>query len=184
MNLKYLFFTVLSTILFLGCSAENDESSIVESASYKLNKVNSSTKAVTRPFKSKASGEWFIVEPTDCDGLLQYSIIGNGNATHLGSFNIQGKMCTYPPDNLYFFTIKYIAANGDELILESVDVYINEVGLFEGGVFECVGGTGRFSNSEGNIEVHEFLSVTEFDDTTGLPLAGTFSNMGAGTITF
>lgn len=184
MNLKFLFLTILSASIFIGCSTENEEGMIIESANYKLNKDNLSQRVINRPFKSRASGNWFIVESTDCNGLLQYSITGIGNATHMGLIDIEGKICTYPPDNLYFLTVKYKAANGDELIWESVSVNFNEDGLFEGGLFECVGGSGRFSDAEGNVSINEILTVTSLDETTGLPLAGTFSNIGFGNITY
>lgn len=171
-------------LISVGCSTENQEGLAIESSNLKFSEANLSTNAETRPFHSKASGDWFIVGSTECSGLLQYAIIGNGNATHMGLIDVEGKICTYPPDHLYFFTVKYTAANGDELNWESVDVNINEDGLMESGVFVCTGGTGRFSNAEGTVSVNEFLTVTAIDQSTGLPLAGTFSNNGSGTLIY
>lgn len=184
MNLKFLFLAALSVMIFIGCSTENVEDFENASDSFKTAKENSNAKVVTRPFKSKGAGEWFLVESTECDGLLQYSIQGTANATHMGRVDIEGRICTFPPDGLYFITVIYTAANGDEITWEADEVFLNDQGLFAGGVFVCVEGTGRFSDAEGSITVNEVLIPTDFDPTTGLPLAGTFSNESEGTITY
>ena len=172
MKTKCLLLMLLSAILFIGCSTDNQEDFLNDSSRSKLSKDNLA-KVVTRPFKSKASGDWFIVESTECNGLLQYTILGNGNATHMGAIDVEGKICTFPPD-LYFLTVKFTAANGDEITLESVEVFFTEDGHYAGGVFNCVGGTGRFENATGSVTVNEFIAITDFDQETGLPLTGTF----------
>lgn len=184
MNLKFLFLTVLSAMIFIGCSTENAEDFENSLEGFKTTKAESNEKVVTRPFKSKGAGEWFYVESTECGELFQYTIRGTGNATHMGKVEIEGRICTFPPEGLYLLTVTYTAANGDTLTWESDEVFINDQGLFAGGVFVCVEGTGRFSDAEGSIEVNEILIPTDFDPTTGLPLAGTFSNDSEGTITY
>ena len=106
-----------SAVLLLGCSVENDENILTES----VGDDNLVSRVATRPFKSKVSGDWFIVESTECDGLLQYSITGVGNVTHMGAIDADGKICTFPPEQFYV-SGKYIAANGDELYWESEEV--------------------------------------------------------------
>ncbi len=183
MKTRFLFLVLFSALLFTGCSTENEEDFLIESSSSKLSKENLTTKVVTRPFKFKASGDWFIVESTECNGLIQYTIVGNGNATHMGAIDIEGKICSFPPD-LHFLTVKFTAANGDQLTMESVEVFFNEDGLYAGGVFNCVEGTGRFENATGSVMVNEFITITDFDQETGLPLAGIFANKGNGTVTY
>ena len=48
----------------------------------------------------------------------------------------------------------------------------------------CVAGTGRFIDADGSITVNEVLTPTDFDFSSGLPLAGLFSNDSEGTITY
>lgn len=48
----------------------------------------------------------------------------------------------------------------------------------------CVAGTGRFIDADGSITVNEVLTPTDFDPSTGLPLAGLFSNDSEGSITY
>ena len=184
MNLKILFLAVLSAMIFIGCSAENAEDFENASESFKTTEKSSNAKVVTRPFKSKGAGEWFLVESAECGDLLQYTIQGTGNATHMGRVDIEGRICTFPPGGIYLLTVTYTAANGDAITWESEEVFINDEGLFAGGVFVCVEGTGRFIDAEGSITVNEILIPTDFDPSTGLPLAGTFSNDSEGTITY
>lgn len=184
MNLKILFLTVLSATILIGCSTENAEDFENSLDGFKTTIENSNAKVVTRPFKSSGDGEWFIVPSSECGELLQYSIQGTGNATHMGKVDIEGRLCTFPPEGIYLLTVTYTAANGDEITWESDQVFINEQGLYAGGVFVCIGGTGRFTDAEGSITVNEGLIPTDFDPTSGLPLAGLFSNESEGTITY
>lgn len=184
MNFKLFFVMLVGALFFAGCSNEIDDELSDNPLKAKLGTDNPAEKLVTRPFKSSASGDWFLSESTVCDELLQYSIVGNGNATHMGAITIEGTLCTFPPEGLYFITVTYTAANGDQVTWEAVDVFTNEEGLFEGGVFECLGGTGRFEGSEGMITVNELLIVTAFDEELGLPLGGTFTNNGSGTLAY
>jgi hypothetical protein len=183
MKTKFLFLMLFSAILFIGCSTDTQEDFLYDSSSSELSVNSLKAKVVTRPFKFKASGDWFIIESTECNGLIPYTIKGNGNATHMGLMDVDGRICSYPPD-LHFLTVKFTAANGDELNWESVEVFFNEDGLYAGGVFNCLGGTGRFENATGSITVNEFITITDFDPETGLPLSGIFSNSGNGTVIY
>ena len=184
MNLKFLVLMVVGAFFFMGCSTETEEDLEASLLKTKLGKDKTTEKVVSRPFKSKASGEWFFeeAESEECDGLLRYSIVGVGNATHMGKISIQGTLCTFPPENIYIITVTYTSANGDQITWQSGDIFLNEENIFAGGVFNCIGGTGRFEGAEGSIAVDEMLEVTLISD--GLPLAGTFSNEGSGIIIY
>ncbi|PTX44248.1 hypothetical protein C8P64_0222 [Christiangramia gaetbulicola] len=183
MKLKFIFQLAFCTLLFIGCSIDEQEDFLKDSSGIKTSEVELKAKVVNRPFKSKASGNWFFTESTNCNGLLQFSIKGNGKAIHLGIIDVEGVICTIPNEQFYL-SGKYIAANGDELYWESVEVFFDEFGLFAGGVFDFVGGTGRFSDATGSFRSNETLIVEELDETTGQPVSGTFSNDGWGTIIY
>lgn len=183
MKPKFIFQMVFWTLLFIGCSIDEQEDLLIDTSSIEISEVDLNAKAVNRPFKSKASGNWFFTESTDCNGLLQFSIIGMGKATHMGKIDVEGVICTLPNEQ-YYLTGKFVAANGDELNWESVEVFFDEFGLFAGGVFDVVGGTGRFKNATGTFTTKEYLIVEELDESTGLPVSGTFSNDGSGTINY
>jgi len=184
MNFKFLFILGLGAILLAGCSADVEDEMLGKPSSTETGADKMSSKVVERPFKSKADGNWFLVPSIDCEGLLPYSIEGTGNATHLGRFDIEGTLCAFPPEGLYFLTVKFIAANGDELIWESVEPFIDQNGQYTGGIFECKGGTGRFEMAEGTITVNEMLETTSVDPATGIPLSGTFTNAVTGTLAY
>jgi len=192
MKLKLFFLTALSAFLFLGCSTDNQEDFLNESLNSKLSQDNLSTKTtkvVERPFKSKASGDWFINDIPEeyvCNGLLQYSIVGTGNATHMGKVDILGTLCTFPPTQQYFLRVTFTAANGDTVTWQSGEVFINEDDVYVGGIFDCIEGTGRFEGATGQVTFDELLVPTMFDFSFDppLPVAGTFSNKGLGTITY
>ncbi len=175
---------VSAALLLTGCSTDEQEDSAYVSSMAAITEDASSAKVVTRPFKSAASGDWFIVESSECGDLFQFTLLGTGNATHMGLVDIEGRLCAFPPANIYFLTVTYTAANGDEITWQSVEVKINDEGVFAGGTFECIDGTGRFSEATGSIEVDEFLTVTEIQEGTGLPLAGLFDNTSKGWIRY
>ena len=188
MKLKLFFLMVFSAFLFLGCSTDKQEEFFNDSSNFKLSEGSFAAKVVTRPFNSKASGDWFInLNPEEyvCNGLLQYSIVGTGNATHMGKIDISGTLCTFPPEQIYILEVTFTAANGDSITLESGEVFINE-GNYIGGIFNFTDGTGRFEGASGQITVDEILVPIEFDNSFDppLPIAGTFSNKSSGTITY
>lgn len=184
MKSRFLLLMIFSTLLLTGCSIDNDEDLTTESSSSELVLDDVNSEMATRPFKSRAFGEWYWTESNNCGGLLQYTITGTGNATHMGLISVDGTLCTYPPQGIYFITVKYTAANGDYVLLESEEVFLNEDGLFAGGIFNFTDGSGRFNEVQGSVEVDEVLLVTEIDPITGIPLAGTFSNKSLGTIMY
>lgn len=163
----------LSAMLNLGCSVDNNLEPIDESANLELNE-STSLKAVTRPFKVKGSGTLEIVQPTECVDLVQILIQGQGNATHLGLFEVSITYCT-DFEFTHNLTGIMTAANGDELYFYSVAFGADDEGEYTDYIYE--GGTGRFEDATGELRLY---GVTEF---TG-PTTGVYSNHGIGTLTY
>ena len=184
MKLKLFLLSVLSAFLFLGCSTDNQEEFLNDSSNSRLSEDNVAAKVVTCPFKVKGSGTWQVLpEATACDpGLFQVFIEGNGNATHLGLFDVTITACTNFDDS-YFFDATLVAANGDELSAISVDWGYTEEGQeWTDYIFD--GGTGRFENATGDLRLYGVSVPTVFHPETGLPIAGIYNNSGYGTITY
>ncbi|NNK88582.1 MAG: hypothetical protein HKO90_09890 [Flavobacteriaceae bacterium] len=154
----------LVAIGFFGCNVEETEEGIFERGVQ-----------VERPWKSKASGTFQMVEPTVCTGgLVQFDISGTGNGTHLGKFEVDLTNCTNLSD---YFSISgtATAANGDYVNLMSIGLGEDDLGPHT--IFMCDGGSGRFEFATGTVRLYE---VIEFTSPTG----GVFSNRGIGTITY
>ena len=120
-----------------------------------------------RPFKASVQSEFFIDGTCNDDtGLLQ-KIIGNGNASHLGRFHIEGSIClseTPEPG-----TVTWTAANGDTITIVFVAV-IGDVGPDGSATIELVAldatGTGRFTDVEFGSE--NPIGTVWFADAEGL----------------
>lgn len=121
----------------------------------------------TRPLKVSVQSEFFI-DGTTCSegaGVLQ-RIIGNGKASHLGRFDIEGSVClseTPEPG-----TVTWTAANGDTITIVFVPV-IGEVGPDGSATVELVAlettGTGRFGSVE--LGPENLSGMVWFDDPDG-----------------
>ena len=95
------------------------------------------------------------------------SIVGSGNATHLGLFTNSATIYFNPdpsdptvvhPTGEGVFT----AANGDNLYIVVEDASMSLVTGVGGGTFRITGGTGRFANATGSM-----LAVVEQNFITG-----------------
>jgi len=95
------------------------------------------------------------------------SIVGSGNATHLGLFTNSATIYFNPdpgdptvvhPTGEGVFT----AANGDNLYIVVEDASMSLVTGVGGGTFRITGGTGRFANATGSM-----LAVVEQNLITG-----------------
>jgi len=95
------------------------------------------------------------------------SIVGSGNATHLGLFTNSATIYFNPdpsdptvvhPTGEGVFT----AANGDNLYIVVEDASMSIVTGVGGGTFRITGGTGRFANATGSM-----LAVVEQNFITG-----------------
>ncbi|MGB5530300.1 MAG: hypothetical protein WBQ32_10040 [Ignavibacteriaceae bacterium] len=131
-------------------------------------------KAVTRPFKVRGLGTLEIVAPTECVGLAQIDIQGQGNATHLGLFTVTITYCT-DFATTHILTGTQTAANGDELYFYSVGGGTDANGDYTDYLYD--GGTGRFEFVTGELKLYD---VVEF---TG-PNNGVYTNHGVGTLTY
>jgi hypothetical protein len=171
MKANYLFVLAFIAMLFMACSAEEMDP-VSETAALELN--DGSTKAVPRPFKVRGSGSFEVVAPTECVNLAQIDISGEGNATHLGRFNVEITYCT-DFMNTQILTGTQTAANGDELYFYSVGFGVDEEGEWTDYVYD--GGTGRFEFATGELRLY---GVSTF---TG-PTTGVYTNHGEGTLTY
>ena len=102
-----------------------------------------------RPFKASLQSEFFIDGTcNDGAGLLQ-KVIGNGKASHLGRFDIEGSVCL--SDTPEPGSVTWTAANGDTITIIFVPV-VGDVGPDGSATIELVAldatGTGRFFDVE------------------------------------
>lgn len=87
-------------------------------------------------------------------------VIGSGNATHLGLFTSVGRV-TFNPDandpNVVHPSgyATFTAADGDKLetVFNAAETTMDLTTGIGGGIFRFVGGTGKFANATGSIDV-------------------------------
>ena len=84
MKPRFIFLLAFCTLLFIGCSIDEQEDFLKDSSSIETSEVDSKAKVVNRPFRSKASGNWFFTESTDCKELLQLTLTGAEEEIRLG----------------------------------------------------------------------------------------------------
>ncbi|TRO66825.1 hypothetical protein [Christiangramia sabulilitoris] len=170
---------ILSIATLYACSSDSlitDEANLTnQQVDLRSNPIE---KAVTRPFKIKAEGDFSLFPG---DGVTCPAIVlnapGEGTATHLGFITMFEEWCfNGEGNNLGTRTLTLTAANGDELhgthsyILWTSPTSFEEVLVFDGG-------TGRFENATG--EFNESVVIT-FDTE----FSGTFTMSGDGTLTY
>ncbi|WP_228850324.1 hypothetical protein [Aegicerativicinus sediminis] len=139
-------------------------------------KKSSSANAVTRTIKFQRSSGYFdfVYPSTDCSPYLQVLIVGNGNATFLGNFEVINKYCfdgENPVGPIYGF-LK--AANGDEIFTQMIgatELPAPEISNFE---YIILGGTGRFEGATGSVHMYGIIDRINF----------LFNLEGEGEITF
>lgn len=106
--------------------------------------------AVERPFALNGTGVATLI--TDESGNLIGAIpTGSGTATHLGQWTVAGTV-TYTPDNGVLRSsgeATLTAANGDKLKFQ-IDGILDPIAAVDQGVFNFVGGTGRFEGASGS----------------------------------
>jgi hypothetical protein len=145
----------------------------------KLNKESSKSsnaKAVTRTIKINRSAGFFdfVFPSTECAPFIQVLIIGKGNATFLGNFDVLNKYCfdgEQPVGPIYGFLT---AANGDEIFTQmigAIEVPAPEISFFD---YVILGGTGRFEGASGTIQMYGTIDRVNF----------VFNLEGEGEITF
>jgi len=127
--------------------------------------------AVTKKFKVRASGTMaMILDSPDCDGYVQVINQGEGNASHLGRFNVTVSYCGDGEAPVSPIFAVQTAANGDQLF--SVVVGSDpSVGSLD---FLYYGGTGRFDGASGFITL---FFTFDYPNQT-------WSNYGEGTLIY
>ena len=132
----------------------------VSKADFKFSK----TKAVTRTIKiHRSSGHFdFLYPSTECPENIQVLIIGTGNATFLGNFDVINKYCfdgEKPVGPIYGFLT---AANGDEIhtqMIGATELPAPEISNFD---YIILGGTGRFEDASGFIHMYGTIDRVNF----------------------
>ena len=130
--------------------------------------------AVERPFALNGVGVATLI--TDEAGNPIGAIpTGSGTATHLGRWTVAGNV-QYTPDNGVIRssgTATITAANGDKLYVQ-INGILDLVAGMDQGVFQFVGGTGRFEGVSGSSKFVVTLN----------PLTGGFELTCVGTINY
>ena len=95
------------------------------------------------------------------------SIVGSGNATHLGLFTNTATIYFNPDPNDPTVAhpsgeVVFTAADGDKLYIVVEDASMSLLTGIGGGTFRITGGTGRFANATGSM-----LAVVEQNFITG-----------------
>lgn len=174
MKTQILLSLFIATMTF-SCSNDklSDESSLKESINLKekalltpltndiFNELSkeysksSNAKAITRTIKFNRSAGFFdfVFPSTECAPFIQVLIIGKGNATFLGNFDVLNKYCfdgEQPVGPIYGFLT---AANGDQIFTQmigAIEVPAPEISYFD---YIILGGTGRFEGASGAIQM-------------------------------
>lgn len=168
-----LLITLFVLALIYGCSdqTESDDSRSLIS--------NTEMNGPNKPFKVRGSGTFVGVAPDgSCNLPVQIALNGGGNATHTGLYTVDLTWCFQPPEGPLFIFGTIIAANGDELYIETTGQGVGDNGeVYE--TFAFVGGTGRFTEVSGEFDLY---TTTVWD--TNCDLCGTYTNYGEGTISY
>lgn len=179
---------VVGIALFVGCSQPITPTSPTSLSSASLSIASSEANATGAgvlsndqevPFKGRLEGTATITPGTP--PFLSVSIVGTGNATHLGRFTVEIPHVVNTTNRTSTGTYEFTGANGDTLTAG----FTGQATLTAPGVLSIVetatitGGTGRFADATGSFTVERlFNQVTRL--TTG-SFEGTTSSPGAGT---
>lgn len=118
---------------------------------------NMPVSATERPFSCTGKG---VANILPGGGVPVADVIGTGNATHLGLFASAGRVTFNPDANDPTLVhpsgqATFTAADGDKLetIFNASETYMDLTTGIGGGIFHFVGGTGKFANASGSIDV-------------------------------
>ena len=179
---------VVGVALFVGCSQPITPTSPTSLSSACLSIAASEAKVTgvavhsnhqEVPFKGRLEGTAIITPGTP--PFLSVSIVGTGNATHLGRFTVDIPHVVNTTNRTSTGTYEFTAANGDTLTAG----FTGQATLTAPGVLSIVetatitGGTGRFGDATGSFTVERL-----FNQVTGLTTGsfeGTIPSPGAGT---
>ena len=120
-----------------------------------VNPYKSGVPQITSKFIDVCWGGFFdfVFPSTECAPFIQVLIIGKGNATFLGNFDVLNKYCfdgEQPVGPIYGFLT---AANGDQIFTQmigAIEVPAPEISYFD---YIILGGTGRFEGASGAIQM-------------------------------
>ena len=179
---------VVGVALFVGCSQSITPTSPTSLSSANLpiasSKANATGAGVPYnsqevPFKGRLEGTAIITPGTP--PFLSVSIVGTGNATHLGRFTVEIPHVVNATNRTSTGTYQFTATNGDTVTAS----FAGQSTLTAPGVLSILetatitGGTGRFADATGRFTVERL-----FNQVTGLTTGsfeGTISSPGAGT---
>jgi hypothetical protein len=140
-------------IIFLILTACQKDSVILETLSLDESKIEARAKKHTVPFYTTFVSTVTIFPPQPNEevcgvGAPVFNLVQTleGNATHMGLMTGSISSCINPttlPPTLFNVQMTLIAANGDELHLETQGV--------DTGTIDIVGGTGRFDGATGIV---------------------------------
>ena len=178
---KTIFFLALTCIFMASCNEDLFTEDL--DSQNKLNLLEKTSdpflngKAITRDLKIHESIGTITVGPSsECAAPYIYKvvIVGTGNATFLGNYNLEMWFCVDRYGNRLTDCLGVVtAANGDKFYTLMTDSNHNQ-GPDWWGKFMITGGTGRFSEATGEFETKGLFSVEQ----------GVYDLVGEGEITY
>ncbi|KPJ79966.1 MAG: hypothetical protein AMS19_10085 [Gemmatimonas sp. SG8_23] len=150
---------VVAALALVGCQ---DEGPTALDAEFSVHEAGANP---ARPFEGNFAGTMAVVGPCGAEGQVMFHVAGEGHATHLGRTTLSIEFCqdwaTGPTEDLFAV---YTAANGDEVWMraegEGFDMGSSE--------YEVWGGTGRFEDADGLLQVVGTLNPVDFTWTTSV----------------
>ena len=150
----------IAALALVGCQEEGPTALPPADAQLSMQETGASPE---RPFEGSFAGTMTVVGTCGEAGQVLLLVAGEGYATHLGKTTLSIEFChdwiTGPTEDLFAV---YTAANGDEVWMraegEGFDMGSSE--------YEVWGGTGRFENADGLLDVVGTLNLTDFTWTT------------------
>jgi hypothetical protein len=119
-----------------------------------------------RPFQARSVG-YILADNTEINGT--YDFVMNGQATHLGRFELQLLGILWFPEGpegpMNVSSGSMIAANGDSVNIHMVDYFDHfddSLGVVARGTYAITGGTGRFANASGTGSYIAIVDVIHF----------------------
>ena len=153
---------VFAAIALAGCQEEGPTAPNLADAEFSLQETSAIPE---RPFKGSFAGTMVVLGPCGAEGQVMLHVAGEGYATHLGRTTLSIQFChdwaAGPTEDLLAV---YTAANGDEVWMraegEGFDMGSSE--------YEIWGGTGRFEDADGLLQVVGNLDLADLTWTTSV----------------
>ncbi len=169
---KVFYLFLISGLIFSGCVKDSE---FIEESDMEL--IESKKAKKLKPFKGTLIS--FPAESVDltcdCGDVPPLFIQGSGDISHMGHTQSDGVSCATPQP--WGFSVDgcvtLVAANGDEVFAD-VDPYdlLFDTTCFckaTGTTFgQIIGGTGKFSNAVGEVDINVELDLATFKFTVNL----------------